>query len=309
MTEPDAAVMNQPQYRALVLSTRPIQARGDDHVTKFASGCLHDMTRQVRDGYVWLSVEHLSVLPPLGRWRDAQVELCEDGEEELFFTGEDLPHYVGDFDDSALQRVIAGLPISSAPTIAPELHYDRRNYDWATALEIEQECDCPAHGHERWAELPPLEFALAIPVVWGATRFAGAFLDELGRAAGQALASKIRSWAGKCKDPNRSQVFVVVFRLDEHTTLRGCVVVPPSDPENLLQRAWNSVEALATVAGLQADRDFLPGMVDSAFFFDGDRWQLGWWTDGERVIETTWLRDNPPDTNGILGRPLFRESD
>jgi hypothetical protein len=307
MPEPDAAVMNRPQYRALVVSTRPIQARGDGHVTKFASECLYDMARQVRTGCVWLNVEHLSVLPPLGRWRDAQVELCEDGEEELFFTGGELPHYVADFDASALRRVVAGLPVSSAPTIAAELHYDRRNYDVATARDIEQECDCPAQGRERWAELPPLEFALAIPVVWGAARFAGSFLDELGRAAGQAMVSKVRSWAGRSKNPNRSHVFVVQFRLDEHTTMRGCVVIPPSDPNNLLQRAWDTVETLATLAGLQADHDFLPGMVDSAFFFDGDHWQLGWWTDGEHVVETTWLRNNPPDANGILGRPPLRE--
>ncbi len=303
MNSPGNASDRRLRYRARVVTTRPVRARGDDHLTRFAPDCLHDMARQVEDNCVWFNIEHLSFLPPFGRWRSAEIELCEDGEEELFFDGEELPHYVGSFDDDALYERVAHLAVRPAPSVKAEIHYDRRNHDRPTARDIKLESRCPARARERRAELPPLEYVLSIPVVWGAARFAGAFLEELGRAAGEALAGKIRTWAGKSKQPDRSLVFAVKFKLDDHRRLRGFVIAGPSEGDEVLERALDNVEHLATIAGFQAEQDLLPGMIESAFFFDGERWRLGWWTDGERVIQTSWLQQNPPDVVGVLGRP------
>lgn len=299
----------QTAIHARLLSTRPVQACGDEFVTVFTSECLHDMARQVRERSVLLSLEHLSFLPPLGRLLDASVERCHDGEEELFVMGEGFSTYCGEFDDARLFERLAALPLAKAPTLEVELHYDRRNFDPELALEIETEFVGRARPMERWAELPPIEFALVVPVVWGAARFAGSLLDEVGRATGQALVAKIRSWASKSKDPSRSAVIAVEFVLPNGARVRGVVLLAPSDPDDLLDRALRNVEQLAAMAGLQGEVEILPGMVDCAFFFDGERWRLGWFTDGERVMETVWFREHAPDSASVLGRQPIGRSD
>lgn len=289
------------KYRARVITTRPITARGDDHVTVFTSECLHSMARQVREGVVWLNVEHLSFLPPLGRWRDGEVIVCDDGEEELFFSGEGLPHYWAEYVEAARDEFLARLPTNESPALSVELSYDRRNFDRATAEQLESDFDIPTHRRDRWAELPPLEYILTIPVAWGAAKFAGSFLDALGRAAGEGVVAKLRSWAKRSKKPDRSMVLVIEFKISHQSSMRGVVIAPTSEGSCLLERAWENIELLATLAGLQAEQDVLPQMVDSVFFFDGERWRLAWWTDGERVIKTVWFQENPPDTTGLHG--------
>lgn len=288
------------KYRARVISTRPVKARGDDHVTVFASECLQSMARQVREGVVWLNVEHLTFLPPVGRWRDGEVIVCDDGEEELFFSGEGLPHYWAEYDEAARDEFLARLPTKESPALSVELSYDRRNFDRVTAEQLESDFDIPTHRRDRWAALPPLEYILTIPVAWGAAKFAGSFLDALGRAAGEGVVEKLRSWAKRSKKPDRSMVFVIELKISNQSGMRGVVIAPASDGTRLLERAWENIELLATLAGLQAEQDVLPQMVDSVFFFDGERWRLAWWTDGERVIKTVWFQKNPPDTTGLL---------
>ena len=107
---------------------------------------------------------------------------------------------------------------------------------------------------------------------------------------------------------DRALVFVVDFEISDNLHLYGYVIAPPSDVAGTIGRALDEIEPLATVAGLQATQNLLPGMVNSAFFFDGEEWRLGWWTDGERVIRTASFDEHQPDCQQVLGRPLLSSS-
>ena len=201
------------------------------------------------------------------------------------------------------------LPSAAAPDLAVRILYDRRNFDPGVADVIEEESGGLAFPLERQSEFPPLEYVIAIPVVWGAVRFFGAFFDELGRAAGQGLSTKIASWTGESKDPSRTSVLKLDFELPHGAHLAGFVFAARGEIEPAVDDLLGAAEGLATIAGLQKDSGVLPGMKLAAYFLDEGEWELGWWTDGDSVIITNWFKENPPDVEGVLGRkPLWEAS-
>jgi len=283
-------------------STRPVHICGEDYVVAFARPALDDMATQVAEGCIWINSEHMDFLPPPGRLRRAEIREAEDGEAELYVFGEELPQFLTRSTFDFLDQ-FPHLPTSGAPSLSVELEYVRGNFDEAAAASIEEEGRGLARPVERWAVLPPLEFFLVVSVVWGAKRFLGSFLDQLGAEAGMSLASKIGSWARKSRQPNRVTVFVLDFRYPDDARLSGFVFAAPSEIESTVEEALQSVEELATIAGMQKDHGLLPGMKQAAFFFHCGHWKLGWWTDGERVVRTEWFEANPPDVQGILSEP------
>ena len=287
--------------RAFVASTRPVQLLGDDFLTQLTRSALENMVEQLGQKDIWCYVEHLDFLPPLGRWREAEIREADDGEAELYFIGRRLPQYVAETTPRLSDR-ISRLPSSTSPPLSVRLEYDRRSFDPKTATSIEQESGGIASPVERRAEIPPLEYWLIIPVVWGATRFLGSFFDQLGQAAGEALTTKIASWTKKSKQPDRSTVFVLDFRLPDGARLSGFVFAAPNEVGSTIAAALRVSGDLATVAGLQKEDEFLPGMKQAAYFFDGEEWQLGWWTDGECVVLTKWFGANIPNVEGVLGQ-------
>ena len=259
------------------------------------------MVHRIEQSAVWVMVEHLDFLPPLGRQRHAQVIEAADGEAALYvridgnmprLLAEDAPNNLGPTN---------ALPPATAPELALRILYDRRNFRSAVADVIEEESGGLAVPLERHAELPPLEYVVAIPVVWGAARFFGAFFDELGRVAGQGLSTRIASWTGESKDPSRTSVLKLDFELPDGAHLTGFVFAAPGEIEPAVDDLLGAAEGLATIAGLQRDSAILPGMKLAACFLHEGEWQLGWWTDGDRVIVTNWFTENPPDVQGVLG--------
>ena len=296
------------EYEALVATTRSVQLPGDEFKTSFAREALEDMVRQIEETCVWLNVEHLGFLPPSGRWRHAEIREADDGESELFFRGGELPQYLSDaeLDQSPFP---ADLPVASTPDLSLKLTYDRRNFTPEVAAAIEAESDGLASPVERWAELPPIEYSLVIPVVWGATQFMGSFLKELGRAAGAGLAARIGAWTKRSRQPDRTVVFTLDFELPDGGHVCGFALAPPDDVEVAVDNALLAVEDLAAIAGAVAQLGMLPDVKQAAYFLDGDHWHLGWWSDGERVIRTPWFEANPPDIQGVLGRPPFGKTE
>lgn len=86
--------------------------------------------------------------------------------------------------------------------------------------------------------------------------------------------------------------------------MSGFVIAGVDEVESSVEKALSACESLATVAGLHNDGVFLPEMRKAAFFLEEGKWMLGWWTDGHRIVTTRWFKENPPDAEGVLGRPL-----
>ena len=211
---------------AWVASTRPVQLPGDDFISVIPRSTLENMAAQFAEKTVWCTFQHLSFMPPIGIWQRAEVREREDGEAELHAFGQKLPQHIADSTIDC-DKLISRLPASISPSLSVELTYDRRNFDRETGTLIEQETGGLASPVETRSLLPPLIFFLIVSVTWGAKRFFGSFLDELGKEAARTLPSKIKSWTRKSKKPDRILVFVLEFRFGAGASFRGFVFSEP----------------------------------------------------------------------------------
>ena len=291
----------EPVWKGILASTRLVRLRGEDRVVGFAREALEGMASQISQGFVPLNYEHLLFLPPVGRITTATVRVADDGESELHIEGHNLSTYAI-VDGPDVLAIANDLPEIFSPELSIELNYTPRNFDEDVAREIIEDCGDIARPDERWAELPPLEFAILIPVVWGAAKFAGSLLGALGQATGEALVAKMGSWARRSKQPNRTVIFALKFQLPDGANVCGYVLASPDNFESAIGSVLEASEELAVIAGLQNQTKVFPAMKDAAFFFDEGQWHLGWWTDGESVFCTAWFEGNPPDIDGVLGR-------
>ena len=301
VTDHATPASNRHVWKGILASTRPVRLRDEDRVVSFAPEALEGMAAQITQGYIPLNYEHLTFLPPIGRIDNATIHVAYDGESELLIAGRSMPnHRIVDRLD--LPSTLDDLPEVSSPELSIRLNYTPRNFDQEIAREILEECGDIADPHERWAELPPLEFVLLIPVVWSAGKFFGSFLSALGKAAGDALAAKISSWARKSKHPSRTIIFALQFELPDGSNICGYVLSTSEQLRVSIDTVLEMSEELAVVAGLQNEMTIFPNLKEAAFFLADGKWHLGWWTDGERVFHTAWLDTNPPDIDGVLGR-------
>lgn len=185
------------QLKAFAMSTRTIHS-SDDSVVSFSRSALESIVEQVAANDIWCVIEHLTFLPPVGRWVRAEIHESDDGEADLYLYGDTLSHYTAT-NVPDLDPIVASLPIGISPALSMSLKFDRQNFEPDVVQWIERDSNDLAHPVEQWSELPPLVFVLSIVVGWGAKRFLGSFLDELGRAAGISLASKLHHGRGEGK--------------------------------------------------------------------------------------------------------------
>lgn len=274
MTDHATPAYSRHVWKGILASTRPAKLRGEDRVVSFAPEALERMAAQITKNYIPLNYEHLSFMPPMGRVDNATVYVADDGESELAFSGRRLPSYrivVG----PDLPPMLDDLPKVYSPELSIRLNYTPRNFDEETARQILEECGDIAYPDERWAELPPLEFVLLVPVVWSAGKFFGSFLGALGRAAGDALAAKISSWARKSKDPSRTTIFSLQFELSDGSKICGYVFSKSEQLQTSINDVLEASEDLATIAGLQNEMTIFPSMKTAAFFLADGKWHLG----------------------------------
>ena len=286
-------------WKGVIASTRPVRLRGEDRIVRFARQALDGMAEQINRDTIPMNYEHLGFLPPIGLIDTATVRESNDGEYELHIEGPMVPAFtVSDKPD--FQTAFAHVSEAPSPELSVRLSYTPRNFADSVATEILDDLGDIAHPEERWAALPPLEFALLIPVVWGATKFAGSFLSALGSSAGDAVATKIASWARRSKRPDRTVVFALKFHLQDGSSICGYVLASQEELREAIGSAMAASEELAVIAGLQNEMELLPALKDAAFFLDDGQWYLGWWTGGDAVFRTGWFEENPPDVDGVL---------
>lgn len=304
----------RPGYTVIArgLTTRPVQITGDEFMTAFSREALEGMARQVLDGYVAMPPEHLSYLGPVGRWVDAEVVELDDGHSELLMYGAEVDYYTPTGSDPAVLDELDALPeAGELSDVEVFCAVELRNFDASDTKEIEASAPLPLRHEHKWAELPPLEWIISIPVVWGAVKFAGAFFEELGRVSAKALASWLKNWSIRTKEDDRDWIVTLRFGLPNGEIVYGFVPVrsKAEDLEERIVKGLNSAGVVASVAGIHAENRLIGDATQVALILDDrDRWQLAWWTDGARVYRTKWFDDNCPDPERFLGRPLFETS-
>jgi hypothetical protein len=287
-------------------STRVVQLTTGERVS-FAPEALHDMVRQAREGFIAMSIEHLNMLPPVGRWSDGEVKSLEDGEQQVLLYGEMLDQFVVsvEIDDPFLPDDDAAGP---APDFVDmSLAVEARNFDPETWKEAAAECPLPVKELHKWSSLPPIEWVVTVPVVWGAAKFLGSFLERIGEAAGDALVDWLKTTSRKARKPERDRYVTLSFDLEDGRQVFGFVPFAPDDDELLaVTAALASAGTLAEVAGRLnegADR----GTHRVAYLFDGSEWRLAWYVTDGRAYCTKFFSDNMPDPERFLGRPVLPE--
>lgn len=289
------------QITVRAASTRPVQLTTGEHV-RFAPEALAGIIEQVRANFIPMNYEHLSLLPPLGRFYDGSIQHTDDGHSELLLYGKFLTHYsaTGETDDPFRRTQLAEAP---QPTIAPELRAEPRNFtdaDWKFARDS---APLPLRETTKWASLPPLEWLLYIPVTWAAVRFAGSFFDQLGTQAAQALISWVRDVSRRAKQSNRTRYLTLEFGLPDGRSVMGFLPFDPDDDHlESVNHGLRSASALAEVAGAQA-----AGVTQHAhriaYLFDGNDWQLAWFVTDDGAFRTKYYDDHAPIIEKYLGSP------
>jgi hypothetical protein len=302
------------KYRVKALTTRPVVVAGDEHMTAFTKEALESLAKQMRESFIPASLEHLSFLPPVARWVDGEVTVADDGESELTLDGEDLRQFVaqGPVPDPLMD--VDALEIFSPPSgeIPVEVRYEGRNFDSEALTLVMGDCPLPTTEELRWSALPPIEWILAIPVMWGAVKFAGGFFDELGHASARRVAGWLCHASSKAKAAERDRIVTVDFEITCGRSVHAIIPVKADAPEQeiVLENALNSLGGVASLAGMIRDgKSPLPGVERATFMFDGTAWQLAWWTDGKSVYRTAWFEHNKPDPARFLGRPFVFEKE
>lgn len=287
------------------MSTRVIKLTTGEQYS-FSRGALDKAAAQASTGFIPLGVEHLSYLPPRGRISRAEVITAPDGEDELIMYGEDLEF--GKANDLVLDETSSGpqdqIQIGDSVTMATE----SRNFTQEAWQELQTEAPLPVEERPTWSDLPPLILTLLIPVTWGAAKFMGSFLSQLGTAAADGLVSWIKKAARTAKDNERETLVEIDFTLgDSGPTILGFTALDLQSETSAveLQKALDAAGRLAEFAGSVAAGQQPATLRRCAFQWDKDQWRLAWWATDERVYVTPWFNANYPQPQRFLGRPLL----
>jgi hypothetical protein len=286
------------------VSTRVAQlATGERFI--FAREALDKAAEQAGSRFIPIRVEHLSYLPPRGRITRAEIETAPDGESELVLHGTDL---------TALRAADMSLMPTTATSDEPTdtldditLTIEPRNFTPEAWQRITSQAPVPITEAAAWAALPPLIVALAIPVTWGAVRFAGSFMSRLGEVAADDFYSWIRRTVRSARQPDREALVEIRFDIkDGGPAVIGITAFDGTSDASIadLRKAIDSAGLLAEFAGSVAAGQQPAELRQCAFQWDSDRWRLAWWATDDAVYITPWLRQNYPDPQRFLGRPL-----
>ncbi|GAA1602681.1 hypothetical protein GCM10009789_65820 [Kribbella sancticallisti] len=287
-------------------STRVVQLTTGERVS-FAPEALEGMVRQARESFIAMNIEHLNMLPPIGRWSDGEVKTLEDGEQQLLLYGEFLQQYVAksEFDDPFRPEVLSeqGAPEILTASISAEA----RNFDPEVWRDAVDESPLPVKETHKWSDLPPLEWVLVVPVAWGAAKFMGSFLERLGQEAAEAVVAWFKRTSRKARDAGRDRYVTISFELDDDRQVSGFIPFAAADDDiSYVQAALGSAGMLAEIAGA-LNEGASPGTHQITYLWDGSTWQLAWFVNDDGVFLTKYFTEHRPDPERFLGRPMFPE--
>jgi hypothetical protein len=287
------------------LSTRVVQLTSGEKV-RVSREALDKAVRQVDSGFIPMSVEHLSYLPPRGRLTRAEVVTDSDGESELLIYGQDLTFlHAGDL---SLKPAVTetGQPSMSPDTVT--ISAEPRNYSRDSWGEIVADSPMPVKEAVAWSDLPPLIWTLSIPVTWSAVKFTGSFFERLGSVAADEFVAWLKRAAKAAKNPERETLVEIRFDLENGgLAILGYAPLEAASEDSVaaLRAALDQIGLLAEFAGSVAAGQQPVELRRCSFIWDFDKWRLAWWATDDVVCVTPWFRQNYPDPQRFLGRPLF----
>jgi hypothetical protein len=281
-------------------------------VVRLSLEALEGMAEQVRTGFIPIVIEHLSILPPSGRWHHAEIVEADDGAQELVLRGRLFRTLSPSGDDpDPLALLPPGRSSADVTPVISSIGFEPRNFDPMALEHARKSAPVEVEEEHRWSELPPLEWTLAVPVIWGATKFMGSFLDEIGRESARAIVKWIANLATHAKDAHRDRIIALQFELPGGDPIGpliyGFVPIEPTD--DITARLLPALEAatdIAELAGAQAELRVMGDLKQAAFIWKDDKWRLAWSVvDDDAVRVTNWFLANEPDPARFLGRPLL----
>jgi hypothetical protein len=294
---------------AKMASTRVVTLAGGEYAVSFARSALEDIAEQIRTRFIPITVEHFSLLPPVGRWYAAEVVAAPDGAYELLAHGRYLRHLHPAGTDPDPQAMIAQAGQAEGASVSVEIEavvFEPRNFESVIAQELIATAPVRVEVENRWSVLPPLEWILSITVTWGLIRFVGSFLDTLGRETAESLVAWIRTSSDRSKEPRRDRIVTLRFRLPDETLVYGFVPVSATAAESEVLPALDAAGIIAEFAGARAVGGQLDTIRQAAFVWSGTEWRLAWWVVSDDTVRVTnWFLANEPDPSRFLGRPLL----
>jgi hypothetical protein len=273
------------------------------------------MIEQVESAFIPMTLEHLSFLPPVGRWHSGEIIKAEDGADELILRGRYLKRLRPvDADPDPWQFLAArtaGSPSAPESIDIKHVAFASRTFEDAAVERAKATAPVLVSEEERWSALPPIEWVLAIPVLWGLTRFAGSFLDTLGRETAEALVRWLRDLSAGAKDGDRDRIVTLRFAVPDGTVVYGFIPIAAADPlDAQLLPALDSAGRLAEFAGAQAAAGILGESHQAAFLWKNGEWHFAWSVHSDETVRVTnWFLANEPDPTRFLGRPLLQDED
>lgn len=267
---------------------------------RFTKEALAGMADQTREQFIPMNIEHLTLMPPIGRWYDAEVVDLDDGESQLVMHGAAITHFdaTDDLPDPFAPPEHQGTG-EGPPLIPVGVEAEARNYDSPAWNDIVSAAPVPVEAVHKWAALPPIEWILAIPVTWGMAKFAGSFLDRLGASAAEGLIGWVTRSSQRAKSPDRDRFVTLRFEIDDRCTVYGFVPFTADDGSEPLQRAIDAAGTLAEVAGAQRSGTGMAAHA-IAYGFDGTRWRLAWFVTDRGAFRTRYYLMNMPQTDRFL---------
>src|SRR5262249_24548545 len=141
---------------------------------------LASVVPQIQSGYVTMNVEHLSYLPPVGRWHSAEIEDDADGHSELVMYGHRL--HMRRTPDQVLSEESGDGSSAPESIVGEKFFLDPGTFDPNVWLILKETPPLPVRERFAWSSLPPLIWLVLVPVTWAATQFGGGFMKRLGEA-------------------------------------------------------------------------------------------------------------------------------
>jgi hypothetical protein len=295
-------------------STRMVQLATGERVA-FSREALEGVIEQVESRFIPMTLEHLTFLPPVGRWHSGEIIKAADGADELILRGRYLKrlHPVGADPDPwrFLEARSADAPSSPESIEVEHVGFTARSFEDAVVERAKADPPVPVEEDERWSVLPPIELILVIPVVWGLCRFMGSFLDTLGRETAEALVRWLRNLSAGAKDGERDRIVTLRFALPDETIVYGFIPIAAEDALDVqLLPALDAAGHVAALAGAQAAEGILGEAQQTAFLWKDGEWHLAWSALADDTVRVTnWFIANEPDPTRFLGRPLLPDED